>query len=87
MAKVNARIALPLAPALFALLVLAYLLPGLAGHDPWKTEDAIGIGIVHQMLQHGNWIVPHLAGEPFLEDGPFHYWLAALTANLFGPLL
>src|SRR5438094_2596339 len=81
------RITLPLAPALFALLVLAYLLPGLVGHDPWKTEDAIGIGIVHQMLQHGNWIVPHLAGEPFLEDGPFHYWLAALTAKLFGPLL
>ena len=87
MAKVNGRIALPLAPALFAVLVLAYLLPGLLGHDPWKTEDAIGIGIVHQMLQHGNWIVPHLAGEPFLEDGPFHYWLAALTASLFGPLL
>ena len=83
----NARIALPLAPALFALLVLAYLLPGLVGHDPWKTEDAIGIGIVHQMLQHGNWIVPHLAGEPFLEDGPFHYWIAALTAKLFRLLL
>ena len=83
----NARIALPLAPALFALLVLAYLLPGLVGHDPWKTEDAIGIGIVHQMLQHGNWIVPYLAGEPFLENGPFHYWIAAFTAKLFGLLL
>ena len=83
----NARIALPLAPALFALLVLVYLLPGLVGHDPWKTEDAIGIGIVHQMLRHGNWIVPHLAGEPFLEDGPLHYWIAALTAKLFGLLL
>jgi len=39
---------------LFALLLLAYLLPGLVGHDPWKTEDATGIGIVHQMLEHGN---------------------------------
>ena len=75
---------LPRAPVLFALLLLAYLLPGLVGHDPWKTEDAIGIGIVHQMLEHGRWIVPHLAGEPYLEDGPFHYWIAALTAKLFG---
>jgi 4-amino-4-deoxy-L-arabinose transferase-like glycosyltransferase len=74
-------------PALIALLVLAYLLPGLFGHDPWKTEDAIGIGIVHQMLQHGQWIVPHLAGEPFLEDGPLYYWIAALTAKLFGWML
>ena len=81
------RIALPLTPALLALLVLAYLLPGLVGHDPWKAEDAIGIGIVHQILEHGRWIVPHLAGEPFLEDGPFHYWVAALTAKLFGLVL
>jgi len=84
---VNGRIALPLAPVLLALLLLAYLLPGLVGHDPWKTDDAIGIGIVHQMLQHGHWIVPHLAGEPFFEDGPFHYWIAALTAKVFGLLL
>jgi 4-amino-4-deoxy-L-arabinose transferase-like glycosyltransferase len=80
----SSRIALPLAPAFSALLLLAYLLPGLVGHDPWKSEDAIGIGIVHQMLEHGRWFVPHLAGEPYLEDGPFHYWIAALTAKLLG---
>src|SRR5438093_753718 len=79
--------ALPRMPVLFATLLLAYLLPGLIGHDPWKTEDAIGIGIVHQMLDHGRWIVPYLAGEPYLEDGPFHYWIAALTAKLFGLVL
>ena len=83
----NSRIPLPLAPALFALLVLAYLLPGLVGHDLWKTEDAIGIGIVHQMLEHGRWMVPHLAGEIYLEDGPFHYWVAALTAKFCGLVL
>jgi 4-amino-4-deoxy-L-arabinose transferase-like glycosyltransferase len=80
----NSRIALPLAPGLFALLIAAYLLPGLFGHDLWKSEDAIGLGIVHQMLEHGQWLVPHLAGEPYWEDGPFHYWVAALAAKLFG---
>src|SRR5260370_28401280 len=79
--------AVPRAPVLFAALLLAYLLPGLIGHDPWKTDDATGIGIVHQMLEHGRWIVPYLAGEPYLEDGPFHYWIAALTAKLFGLVL
>ena len=78
---------LPRVQVLFATLLLAYLLPGLVGHDPWKTEDAIGIGVVHQMLEHGRWIVPYLAGEPYLEDGPFHYWAAALTAKLFGLVL
>jgi 4-amino-4-deoxy-L-arabinose transferase-like glycosyltransferase len=80
---VNSRIALPLPPGPFALLLLAYLVPGLVPHDLWKAEDAIGIGIVHQMLEHGRWLVPHLAGEPYLEDGPFHYWIATLTAKLF----
>src|SRR5204863_9074833 len=74
-------------PVLFAPLVLAYLLPGLVGHDPWKTEDATGIGIVHQMLEHGRWIVPYLAGEAYLEHGPFHFWAAALTAKMFGLVL
>src|SRR5258706_1982076 len=78
---------LPRVPVLFATLVLAYLLPGLVGHDPWKTEDATGIGIVHQMLEHGRGIVPYLAGEAYLEDGPFHYWIAALTAKLYGLVL
>jgi 4-amino-4-deoxy-L-arabinose transferase-like glycosyltransferase len=81
---VNARIALPLAPGLLALLIAANLLPGLFGHDLWKTEDAIGLGLVHQMLEHGQWLVPHLAGDPYWDDGPFHYWVAALTAKLFG---
>jgi len=85
--NLTAKIPLPPAPALFALLLLAYLLPGVIGHDPWKAEDAIGIGIVHQMLEHGRWIVPHLAGEPYVEDGPFQYWMAALTAKLFGLVL
>src|SRR5712691_2189395 len=78
------RITLPLAPVPLALLDLAYLLPGLVGHDPWKTEDAIGIGIVHQMLTQGEWLMPHLAGEPYFDDGPLFYWIAALTAKLFG---
>src|SRR5262245_25634298 len=80
----NSRIALPLAPGLLVLLIAAYLLPGLVGHDLWKSEDAIGLGIVHQMVEHGQWLVPHLAGEPYWEDGPFHYWIAALTAKLLG---
>src|SRR5262249_18674147 len=34
------------------------------------------------MLEHGQWLVPHLAGEPYWDDGPFHYWIAALAAKL-----
>ena len=81
------RLPLPLPPVLLLLLVLAYALPGLLSHDPWKAEDAIGTGIVHQMLRHGEWLVPSLAGEPFLEDGPLYYWVAAGFAWVSSPVL
>jgi 4-amino-4-deoxy-L-arabinose transferase-like glycosyltransferase len=80
-------IPLPLASALLAALAAAYILPGLLAHDPWKTEDAIGIGIVHQMLVHGQWLIPHLAGEPYFDDGPLYYWIAALCAKMASPVL
>lgn len=82
-----ARLALPPSPALLLALSLAFILPGLFGHDPWKTEDAIGTGIVHQMLNHREWLLAHLAGEPFLEDGPLYYWIASAFAWLVSPFL
>lgn len=74
---------LPPGTLFVGLLSLAYALPGIFGHAPWKPEDAIGVGIVHQMLEHGNWLIPHLAAEPYFEDGPLYYWIAALLAKLF----
>ena len=76
------RLPLPLPPVLLLVLALAYALPGLLPHDPWKTDDAIGAEIVHQMLDHGQWLVPNLAGETFAEDGPLYYWVGAAFAGL-----
>jgi len=67
------------------ILAAAYCLLGLMPHDPWKTEDAIGIGIAHRMLISTGldaWLVPQLAGEHHLQDGPLYYALAALCAKL-----
>jgi 4-amino-4-deoxy-L-arabinose transferase-like glycosyltransferase len=78
---------LPLRGWPLAALVAAFLLPGLIGHDPWKTEDAIGFGVVYQMLVSGDWLTPRLAGEPFYEDGPLYFWVAGALAVLLGSLL
>ena len=68
-------------------VVIAYCLPGLIGHQPWKPDEGyIFAGIFH-MLQSGDWIVPHLAGEPFMEKPPLYHWVAATTATLASPLL
>lgn len=83
---IKRQLPLPPAPALLIALAVVYALTGL-GHDPWKSGDAIGTGIVSQMLRHGQWWIPTLAGEPFLEDGPLYYWVAAALAWISSPIL
>lgn len=72
---------------IFLILAIAYLLPGLIGHDPWKQDELYGFGIVHDMLTTGDWVVPSDAGEPFLEKPPLFYWVAAVLAKLLHPWL
>lgn len=72
---------------LLALLCLAWILPGLVGHDPWKPDEAYTFGVVYEILQGGSWIVPRLAGEAFLNEPPFFHLTAAAVARLVSPLL
>jgi len=81
------RIALPLARAPLLILVAVWLLPGLVGHDPWKNDDATGIGVAHQFASHGDWLLPRLAGEHYSDDGPLFYWIGAAFARLLGGLI
>src|SRR6266850_4454870 len=78
---------LPPHPAALALLAAAFILPGLAGHDPWKTHDAVGLGIVHTMATSGELLVPAVAGAPWLYDPPLYHWIAALFGKLLGSLM
>ena len=65
----------------------AWVILGLVGHDPWKTEDATSFGIVHETLHGGDFATPNLVGEPFVDRPPAVYALATLTAKLAGGLL
>jgi 4-amino-4-deoxy-L-arabinose transferase-like glycosyltransferase len=73
----------------FGLVVLcgAWVVLGLVGHDPWKTEDATSFGIVHETLHGGDLATPNLVGEPFVDRPPAVYALATLTAELAGRVL
>src|SRR6185369_17226067 len=69
------------------MLAAAWLLPGLIGHDPWKPDEAYSFGLVYHLIQTGDWVVPTLAGEPFMEKPPLFYITAALFAKAFSWLL
>lgn len=80
------RLALPPHPGALAVLVLAFLLPGLTGHDPWKSHDAIGLAIVHGMAGESDGL-PRVAGILWLQDGPLYHWVALMFGQLFGRVL
>lgn len=70
-----------------AALVACYLLPGMVGHDPWKQDETYIVDIVRHMLDSGDWVVPTMAGAPFMEKPPLFYWVAAICARIFSPFL
>ncbi len=69
------------------IIVGAYLFAGIVGHDPWKQDEAYTFGIVLHIIESGDWVVPTLAGEPFMEKPPLYYITAAATAWLASPWL
>ncbi|HAT32892.1 MAG TPA: hypothetical protein DCW29_19190 [Janthinobacterium sp.] len=62
-------------------LVAVFVFPGLTGHEPWKADEAYVFGVVQHMLQSSDWVVPTLAGEPFMETPPLYYWVATLLSR------
>ena len=81
------RLALPPSHIVLVLIALAFVAPGLVGHEPWRAFDVIAIEVVQQMHLTGDWVVPRIAGEPWLDDPPFYHWLALVFAKVFGWLL
>src|SRR5574340_224443 len=73
--------------ALLIAICALFLLPGLIGHEPWKGNDAVSVGVVHDMLESGDWRVPRLTGQAFFDNPPLYYWLAALSARALAPVL
>jgi 4-amino-4-deoxy-L-arabinose transferase-like glycosyltransferase len=76
-----------LAAPYLVFFLLAYLLLGLVGHDPWKADEPYSFGLIHSILSSGDWVVPTLVGEPFMEKPPLYYLAASWVARLLSPPL
>lgn len=72
---------------LLILAALAFLVPGIFGHGPWKQDETYSFGIIHTMIETGNYLVPTNGGQPFMEKPPLYYWTAAILAQILSPIL
>jgi len=70
-----------------SILCAAWVVLGAIGHDPWKTQDAAAFGVALEMMARGDVIAPRLVGEPFIDNPPLVYALAAGTALALSPPL
>jgi 4-amino-4-deoxy-L-arabinose transferase-like glycosyltransferase len=69
------------------LLFLLWIIPGIVGREPWKADEPYSFNIAYHMMQSGDWVVPSLTGEPFLEKPPLFFLTAAGFGRLFCPPL
>jgi 4-amino-4-deoxy-L-arabinose transferase-like glycosyltransferase len=71
--------------ALAALLVLpAILLYPCLSFRLFEPDESRYAQISSEMLRHGEFVVPTLQGEPYLDKPPLLYWLVMATYRLFG---
>jgi 4-amino-4-deoxy-L-arabinose transferase-like glycosyltransferase len=77
----------PIKAGFLFLICAVWVLTGLIGHDPWKPGEAYSFGLVYHIIQSHDWIIPTLAGEPYMDKPPLYYWTAALFAKALAPLL
>ena len=67
------------------LLLLAPMwLIGTLDRGAWTPDEPREADIAWRMSVQNQWVLPHLAGRPFLEKPPLSYWMSAGSMRLFG---
>jgi 4-amino-4-deoxy-L-arabinose transferase-like glycosyltransferase len=68
------------------IVALAALILGsaLGQRLPWHIDEVRFVGVALEMLQSGQWWVPHRAGEIYADKPPIFFWTMAAAIKLIG---
>lgn len=69
---------------LWLLILPAILLYPCTGFLLFEPDESRYAQIPAEMLAAGDWVVPRLQGEPYLDKPPLFYWLVAASYEIFG---
>jgi 4-amino-4-deoxy-L-arabinose transferase-like glycosyltransferase len=69
--------------AILLLLPAALLYPCMTFHL-LEPDEGRYAEIPREMLARGDWVVPRLQGEPYLDKPPLLYWLVMVSYRVFG---
>ncbi|MEA1927102.1 MAG: glycosyltransferase family 39 protein [Candidatus Auribacterota bacterium] len=65
-------------------LCLASLTAGMGFRSLWPPDEQREAEISREMAVGGSWLIPHLAGRPFVEKPPLYYWISAFSMKALG---
>ena len=69
---------------LVVLFLPALILYPTIGFDLLEPDESRYAEIPREMLSKGEWVVPLLDGEPYLDKPPLLYWLIMISYKIFG---
>ncbi len=57
---------------------------GIGAYGLYEPHEGHFTMVGKEMLLRGDWLTPHLNGDPYLNKPPLLYWLIALSTRIFG---
>ena len=73
-----------LRPFLLLLLISSSLIFGNLSFHLLEPDEGRYAEIPREMLMRGDWVVPYLQGEPYLDKPPLLYWLVMISYKAVG---
>src|SRR5262245_24821088 len=71
-----------LLPLLCLIVLPALLLYPCLTFDLLEPDESRYAQIPREMLRRGDWVIPHLQAEPYLDKPPLFYWLVMCSYRL-----
>lgn len=70
------------------ILAIAFVIlgAGIGMRDPWPADEPRFALIAREMVDSGDWIIPHRAGEIYAEKPPLFFWFMASIYLVTGSL-
>ena len=66
------------------LTLVLFVYPLVLGTPLLDPDEGIHAAIAQEMVERGDWVVPRLLDEPFLDKPILYFWAEALSLRLFG---
>jgi 4-amino-4-deoxy-L-arabinose transferase-like glycosyltransferase len=66
------------------LAIIIFLLPLAIDFPLLDPDEGLHASIAQEMVERGDWVVPHFLGKPFLDKPILYFWCQALSLKCFG---